>query len=159
VRLGDIVVGTALLGYRHVHRVDGVEVIRRPTTGISVALQNAANELRIRELDQVKPWLDWLDGKDQRLAAVARPPARKDVLYVAGRAVKHPSRQASHHTAGRPKVHYGVIGSADVLLRDEAHRDELVRQHKVIAFEMEGTGIAAGAVQQGVHWFVVRGIV
>jgi hypothetical protein len=51
-----------------------------------------------------------------------------------------------------------MIGSGDVLLRDERRRDELAERHGILAVEMEGSGVAASARLRGVQWFMVRGI-
>jgi hypothetical protein len=55
-------------------------------------------------------------------------------------------------------VHRGAIGSADRLLRNASLRDRLAREFGMIAFEMEGSGIAVGSDLNGLRWYVVRGI-
>jgi nucleoside phosphorylase len=159
VRLGDIVVAQEIVSYGHIRRIDGEEVLRRPIGGISADLTRAVHELRIGDLAGERPWRAWLDGTDERLARFRRPAPDTDVLYVAGRRIAHPDPVASGHEDGWPKVHYGRIGSADVLLRDEAHRDDLVTRHKLLAMEMEGSGIASAAALRNRPWFMVRGIV
>jgi nucleoside phosphorylase len=54
-------------------------------------------------------------------------------------------------------VHVGLIGSADVVVRDDEERGRLADQ-KVLVVEMESAGVAAAARSHGVDWFVVRGI-
>jgi len=159
VRLGDVVVADAIVGYGHVRRVDGVELLRRPQDGISADLTRAMHELRIGELAAERPWRAWLGGADPRLAQFRRPPAGADVLCVAGAPVAHPDPSATGHEPGWPKVHYGPIGSADVLLRDESKRDELAARYNILAVEMEASGIVSAAVLRNRTWFVVRGVV
>lgn len=43
--------------------------------------------------------------------------------------------------AQRPAVHIGAIASGDTVMKSAEDRDSIARQHKVIAFEMEGAGI------------------
>jgi nucleoside phosphorylase len=40
-----------------------------------------------------------------------------------------------------PHVHFGVMASADSVMKSGEHRDQLVETEKVIGFEMEGAGI------------------
>ena len=159
VRLGDIVVADEIISYGHVRRVDGEDTLRRPTGGKSADLTRAANELRIADLTGQRPLLAVLDSTDPRFARFRRPPPASDVLYVNGQRVDHPDRTLTDHEEGSPKVHYGRIGSADILLRDEDRRDELARNHKILAVEMEASGLASAAVLRNRTWFVVRGVV
>ena len=41
-----------------------------------------------------------------------------------------------------PSVHYGLVASADTLLRDGELRDEMHKKHGVLCFEMEAAGLA-----------------
>ncbi|KAK4458194.1 hypothetical protein QBC42DRAFT_277323 [Cladorrhinum samala] len=43
--------------------------------------------------------------------------------------------------AQRPAIHIGAIASGDTVMKSAEDRDSIARQHKVIAFEMEGAGI------------------
>lgn len=158
VRLGDVVVATEIVSYGHVRRIDGTEVLRRPEGGISADLIRAANELRIGDLRGHRPWRAWLSGTDPELAAFHRPPDVTDRLLRGGEVVRQPPPQKSGHEAGWPKIHYGRVGSADVLLRDEGRRDELAARHQLLAVEMESSGIASAAGLHNRGWFVVRGI-
>lgn len=40
-----------------------------------------------------------------------------------------------------PTIHYGVIASADKLMKDASIRDRLARDHDVLCFEMEAAGL------------------
>lgn len=159
VRLGDIVVGEEIISYGHIRRVDGEEVLRRPTGGVSADLVRGDNELRIAGVHRQYPWRQWVGDDNSRSPQFGRPPADSDVLYVDGRPVAHPDPRLSGHEFGWPKVHHGRIGSADVLMRDEVRRDELAVKHKLLAVEMEASGVASAAVLRNRSWFVVRGIV
>lgn len=162
VRLGDVVVATeGIVDFGHVRQVDGAEIVRRQVDGVCVDLLRAVNELRQREIETGAPaWSDRSGTFGARpLPAFERPEAETDRLMVDGRVAEHPHPALSGHQPGRPKVHYGLIGSGDVLLRDERRRDELAALHHILAVEMEGSGIAVSARLRGVQWFMVRGIV
>ncbi|HET8657951.1 MAG TPA: hypothetical protein VFM55_03025 [Micromonosporaceae bacterium] len=161
VRLGDVVVAVdGIIDYGHLRLVDGAAELRRPVDGISVELLRAARELELRAYqDGVAQLSRWLAPADGHLGTTfARPSARTDRLYIDGKFTRHPERAISGHVEGVPKIHYGAIGCADVLLRDEHYRDELASKHRIMAVEMEGSGVAAGAMLHGVGWFMVRGV-
>jgi nucleoside phosphorylase len=74
-------------------------------------------------------------------------------------AVTHPLRPEPAPAGDMPQVHYGTIGSADVLMKSEHRRDDLAAQYSdVFAVEMEGSGIAAATAACGRTWFMVRGV-
>ncbi|KAL2850313.1 hypothetical protein BJY01DRAFT_261588 [Aspergillus pseudoustus] len=39
------------------------------------------------------------------------------------------------------RIHFGTIGTADMVMRSSKHRDELAKKEGIIAFEMEGAGL------------------
>ena len=53
-----------------------------------------------------------------------------------------------------PAIHYGLIASADRLIKDAVLRDALARKHDVLCFEME----AAGLMNSDLRCLVIRGI-
>jgi nucleoside phosphorylase len=40
-----------------------------------------------------------------------------------------------------PKIHFGLVGSGDTVMKSGQHRDQIATQHNLIAFEMEGSGV------------------
>lgn len=160
VRLGDVVVAEGIVDYGHARARPGRSEPRRSTDGISDELQRAAAELRLRAYrEEPQAWSTWLAPADGRpMAVFARPDPTTDRLFVGGRPVPHPETAASGHLDGVPKIHHGVLGSGDVLVGDPRWRDELAARYNILAFEMEGSGVAAGAKRHGLHWFMVRGI-
>lgn len=44
--------------------------------------------------------------------------------------------------ADDPVVHYGIIASADQLMKDAVIRDKISQQHDVMCFEMEAAGLS-----------------
>lgn len=161
VRLGDIVVASyGLVDYDHVQAIDGNMEQRRPFPLPSARLVHCADLLKADELRGHRCWEQWLDqSQHPDLVGYGRPPDTTDVLYdSSGYRLRHPPRNVSGHRRGFPKVHYGLIGSADRSLRDAVMRDELAGKHRVLALEMEGSGIGNATFLNGREWFVVRGI-
>lgn len=161
VRLGDLVIANGIVDYGHIKQSMEGTVQRRPISGISMDLKRVAQRL---EEDQIlgatMNWEELLSPpEDYPMAVFARPPETKDRLRRGRRVIPHPDRTLSGHLDGTPKVHFGSVGSADVLLKSAEVRDRLASQHGVLAFEMETAGVAVGVANRGVNWFVVRGIV
>ncbi|KAL3493511.1 purine and uridine phosphorylase [Aspergillus germanicus] len=40
-----------------------------------------------------------------------------------------------------PKIHFGLVGSGDTVMKSGQHRDHIATQYNLIAFEMEGSGV------------------
>jgi nucleoside phosphorylase len=149
IRLGDVVVATdGVIDYGHVRRVDGVDSLRRQVSGLSTTLLRADRLLQAAEIAGRESWLGALDTA-ARNETFRRPSARTDPRYPAA---------SADDRAGRPRLWRGMIGSADLLLRDAAWRDELAARYGVMAVEMEASGVAATADEHERHWFEVRGI-
>lgn len=49
--------------------------------------------------------------------------------------------RAKRDPSSGSKIHYGLIGSSDQLMKDAMRRDELAREHKILCFEMEAAGL------------------
>ncbi|KAF6228649.1 hypothetical protein HO173_011765 [Letharia columbiana] len=45
------------------------------------------------------------------------------------------------HDLNKPVVHYGLIASADTLMKDAIARDRLIKKHDILCFEMEAAGL------------------
>lgn len=50
-------------------------------------------------------------------------------------------RGLGQNEAQRPEIFIGRIASGDTVMKSGHHRDQIAKQHKIIAFEMEGAGI------------------
>ncbi|GAA2668985.1 hypothetical protein GCM10010437_004680 [Actinoplanes palleronii] len=164
VRLGDIVVATeGLIDYGHVRETDTGAVLRGRQSGGTLAnrLLRAAGQLRLTE-EQTgrRPWEEWLDpDRHEQAGRYPRPPADTDVLRTGDQVIPHPLPPEPAPAPGMPQIHYGAIGSADVLMKSERRRDELAGQHPDLrAVEMEGSGIAASTAANERSWFMVRGV-
>jgi nucleoside phosphorylase len=162
VRLGDIVVSTwGIVDYDHVIDRAPEPVLRQPFPRPSRLLNQSTNWLIKEELRGRRPWEEWISFAEAELPDCVRPPASTDLLHPsdgARRPVPHPPIDESGHRAGRPKVHYGFIGSADRSLRNSRTRDRLAGKHNLRAFEMEGKGVGNAGFANGLEWLVIRGV-
>jgi nucleoside phosphorylase len=154
VRLGDVVVATeGIVDYGHLRVVDGIRQLRRPVGGLSTRLLAADQELQVQEQLETSTWYGEVQAVRDLPPRFRRPPDETDVLTAGRLRVAHPRT-----SPGSPRVHRGLIGSADQLLRDEVVRDQLGAQYGIRAVEMEGSGIAVGAGLHDLSWFVIRGV-
>lgn len=163
VRLGDVVVATGgIVDYGHVRRVEGIDSLRRPVSGISAMLVRADRELQVMALGGNEPWHAHLEAAAIRHDRFRRPPAQADPLHSVWPVVRAdgagPGLTKPQDGVRRPRIWRGALGSSDILVRDAAFRDRLASDHDVIAVEMEGAGIAAVAESNDRHWFEVRGV-
>ncbi|KAI9043960.1 5'-methylthioadenosine/S-adenosylhomocysteine nucleosidase family protein [Aspergillus affinis] len=49
--------------------------------------------------------------------------------------------QASSTSPPKPKIHFGLVGSGDTVMKSGEHRDTTATMHNLVAFEMEASGI------------------
>ncbi|HEX5403540.1 MAG TPA: hypothetical protein VFX16_14710 [Pseudonocardiaceae bacterium] len=160
VRLGDIVVAEGVVDYDHIRVLtDGAE-LRRGFPVPCAMLTRSTTILRSDEMIGHRPWEEWLDISSRPgLHSYGRPTDATDIVYDAsGHKLDHPRRDRTGHRKGYPKVHYGLVGSADRALSDVGVRDQLAAQHSVLALEMEGAGIGGSAFLNDLAWFMVRGV-
>lgn len=164
VRLGDVVVsdrnGVVQYDLGKAQVKDGEpDFIARPAPRPpSAELLEAVRLLRAGELRRERAWLKWLD-RAQVLPNSARPDDKTDVLYDTldqTKPIAHPPDP--QRVPGQPRVFTGIIGSANIVLKDPVKRDALREQHHVKAIEMEGSGVADAAWQLSRGFLVVRGI-
>lgn len=163
VRLGDIVVATwGIVEYDHVDITSHGARLRAGIPQPSPVLVTAAEKLHSLELRNQRPWEKWLQrGGEGELDRFARPSPETDVVLGGDdqdMPIPHPPLDLSGHRPGWPKVHRGLIGSADWSLRNAQVRDILAALHDLRALEMEGKGIARSSFLNGLDWLVVRGV-
>jgi nucleoside phosphorylase len=158
VRLGDIVFSNhaGVIEYDFVKETQAGRQIRSAPQRPSAKLLQAAGQLTARELMRERPWEAILSHAMVKLGdKFGRPPASQDVLYDGGKVVPHPP---DDERGNFPRIHSGVIGTADTLLKSDATRNELRDQFNVRAVEMEASGLQNAAWSHGKDVFVVRGI-
>ena len=154
IRLGDVVVGSAgVLRYN----LDSPKVGQKPPSTLQRATDHCAKSLvRANCLDKLVN--DSLEKYPRMRQKFKRPSPETDILYPAwvnlgshepGHVIQ---RQARHANARHPAVHYGIIASVDVLVKDALMRDELAARHDVLCFDMESAGASS------VEALVIRGI-
>ncbi|KAJ0161222.1 Vegetative incompatibility protein HET-E-1 [Colletotrichum tanaceti] len=75
----------------------------------------------------------------------SRPPASTDRLYRSGFCIPDTHNVVSRHERGEdeddPAVHYGLIASANQVMKNAEIRDRLSREKGVLCFEMEAAGL------------------
>jgi len=181
IRLGDIVVSTPRDGNGGVFQYDFGKTIQDQsfrTTGFlnqpPAILRTAMNGLKAQyesEAHQLKVTIDNILEKNPRLQNKYKcPDLSSDRLYrpeithpvndatscavVCGddlsKLVRRPERSLNKDN---PEIHYGLIASANQLMKDALLRDRLIAEKDVLCFEME----AAGLLNQ-FQCLVIRGI-
>jgi nucleoside phosphorylase len=162
VRLGDIVVSNekGIFEYDDIKLVEGATERRGNREKPSHAMLQAFGLLESAKQLGERPWEQHFDTALTRLTEsehnYARPPDETDILYSGDQAIPHP--QDDRRRKGQPRVHGGGIGSADILLKDSALRDELSRNYGIKAAEMEASGVQGAAWSAGRDILVIRGI-
>ncbi|RYP75133.1 hypothetical protein DL771_002594 [Monosporascus sp. 5C6A] len=169
IRLGDIVVSAPRDGKGGVFQYDFGETIQnqtfRPTGFLDqppMVLRAAVNGLKTKYEEEGHRLEDAINNvlqKNPRLRKkYQRPDPSTDRLYRSG--VVHPQKDSSSCTVfcgddisklilrpGRtedednPTIHYGLIASANQLMKDASVRDKLAAEMDVLCFEMEAAGL------------------
>ena len=158
VRLGDVVVSSEMGVIQYDMKKEtssGIEHNHAPRPPSQAWLQRATGLLS-SETEKAR-----FVAKLGQLATgkFARP--AKDVLNDAAdpTASKPPKRiRNPNRVAKQPMLHQGPVGSANTVLKTAADREELREKLKLLAVEMEASGVAEAAMQNGKGYFVVRGI-
>ncbi|KXH56229.1 hypothetical protein CNYM01_13769 [Colletotrichum nymphaeae SA-01] len=170
VRLGDIVVSSRDGGKGGVFQYDfgkaiqnqdipfeHTDFLNQPPTVLRTAVSALKSRYK-RKGHQLNTAVETALERWPRLRAeYSRPPAESDKLYQSD--AIHPdssdkcsnlcSSDSTHliHRAKRgghdddPAIHYGLIASANQLMKDANIRDKLSEKHGVLCFEMEAAGL------------------
>ncbi|KAK5997703.1 Conidiophore development regulator abaB [Cladobotryum mycophilum] len=170
IRLGDVVVSqptgdkSGVLqydlgkeeedGYKLTGMLDAPP--RRVNTAISM-LQSDPKHLQGG--DPLGPYLRIL----ARLPGYDYPGQEHDVLSQTACAACTPEQaspescshiwQRATRTTSAPKIHYGLVGSGNSVMKDAVRRDELAAKHNMLCFEMEAAGVI-----NTLSCLVIRGI-
>jgi nucleoside phosphorylase len=160
VWLGDIVISESVVQYDHVKREDAGRMTCRGTKLTSPSpelLACARNLIAEMEIPGRNPW-SWekeIVTASQDAPRLARPEPATDPNM----ALRTYSIPGVHRVArDRPRVQIGTIASANTLLKDERYRDALAKEHRALAYEMEGAGLAISAPIFDAQYLIVRGI-
>ncbi|EXA32213.1 hypothetical protein FOVG_16584 [Fusarium oxysporum f. sp. pisi HDV247] len=180
IRLGDIVVSSRDGGKGGVFQYDFGKTIQNQSfqeTGFldqpPTVLRTAVNALKGRydlKGHRLNDNVDMALKNIKKRKKYSRPPVSSDRLYRSD--ITHPSNSSegcsvvcgddSAHILTRaerdeeddnPAIHYGLIASANQLMRDALVRDKLAAEKGVLCFEMEAAGLMS-------HFpcLVIRGI-
>lgn len=170
IRLGDIVVSAPRDGKGGVYQYDFGKAIQdqsfQPTGFLNqppTALRTAISGLKAEheaEGHHLNETIDSVLEKKPRLKRrYMRPDLDSDKLYLSG--VLHPAkdeadcaevcgddsskfvpqRKARTQDDDNPAVHYGIIASANQLMKDALLRDKFAKENGVLCFEMEAAGL------------------
>jgi len=157
VRLGDVVVSDkrGVVEYDQIKDSSGRLEYRNADPKPSAELIRAASMVRDThyEWHLLIPLADF--GGKKRL----RPSDGTDLLYVdrkGTRTIEHPRQH--QRVVDRPLLHFGNIGSANILLKNTKRRELLRLKFALKAVEMEGSGVAKAAWSMGRGYLIVRGI-
>ena len=167
IRLGDVVVGTpsgctgGVVHYEsgktlqngHLERTGSLDA---PPMPLLSAIQKLST-LHKRKGHQIAQVIDAALTHNKRLRKVyAKPNIISDVLFESSFVHANSSSSCSeicfehHRTLDRPArledmddpvIHYGLIASADRLMKDAQIRDDLAAKEGVLCFEMEAAGL------------------
>ncbi len=125
----------------------------------SARLQQAVRLLEARRIRGEQPWEQYIT-RATALENAVRPPKTKDILYDShdpSKIIPHP--KDATRVSRQPKLHYGLIGSSNMLLKEPKLRDRLRDEYNVRAIEMEGSGIATATWMSGnTGYLLIRGI-
>ncbi|OWT42618.1 NACHT and ankyrin domain protein [Pochonia chlamydosporia 170] len=181
IRLGDVVVSLPSNGRGGVFQYDFGKTIQNQafrTTGFlnqpPRILRSAVNGLKAQYKIRGHKFRDTIEDVFKRIPRLKseykRPDPTSDRLYKSD--FLHPadngasctdtcgadprtlvSRLERKEDEDNPVVHYGLIASADTLMKDAKLRDRLVREKDVLCFEMEAAGL-----MNNFPCLVIRGI-
>ncbi|KAJ9262247.1 hypothetical protein DTO195F2_3634 [Paecilomyces variotii] len=171
IRLGDIVVGTAVLQYtsgkRTHYGLENLYPVRYMDSNLlghtqiidalifedKLNLQKAAEEMIKRTLGKAKfqrpdPESDRLYRSDYIHAG-----EECDCLNIHSKCQSHAVDREPRPENELVQVHVGKIGSADQVMKDASTRDQLAHAHDIVCFEME-----SAALVDNLRCITIRGI-
>lgn len=165
VRLGDLVVSDVpIIQYDHIKAEVSANTYRQIPNNVSPSLRGCIGEILLDEKLSNFDFASYCDDHDN----FPKRPKTDDIYdyeiddYGNVRhldvLVSHPKKQPNRQK-GRPLIHLGKIGSANILLKNPNIRDELRKKDQIRAIEMEGAGVSDAAWNFGANYLVVRGIV
>ncbi|RBR05264.1 hypothetical protein FVER53590_29067 [Fusarium verticillioides] len=180
IRLGDVVLGTAVLPYKTGKQLEKSFKITGKTRQPPVELLSVVTQLR-HKLDHGLSLEQSMEEVLQRRLISQHDPGRKyrrpaidhlwrsDYIHQDGECAclhKPPNDTSRSIQREQPstgqliQTHCGIIGSADQVMKNAKKRDEIGRKEDVICFEMEATAVMeAAAGNQALNRCIsIRGI-
>ncbi|KAJ4316002.1 hypothetical protein N0V84_008066 [Fusarium piperis] len=162
IRLGDVVVSLPTARFPGVIQYDRGKEIENSTFELTGALQPPPRQLMtaISSLrsnpdlpsDPLQPFLNDVVNRvpDSWKLKYMHPGREHDRLFslVCSTCQTGHCADMNNHIQRRqvrptdhPEIHYGLIASANRVLKDAAVRDRLAREHGILCFEMEAAGV------------------
>lgn len=182
IRLGDIVVSTpfnkegGVLQYTFGKANQGRKFeitghLNQPPVVLRTAVSGLEAQYELRGHQFEETINDILENNPRLKNKYKRPDPNTDRLYLS--AVKHPAKVSKANcdeTCGSdvsklvprdprdpneniPAIYYGIIASADIMMKDALLRDKIAEEHDVLCFEMEAAGL-----MNSFPCLVIRGI-
>lgn len=163
VRLGDVVVGDQVIQYDFGKTVDRGQFIHtsipcRPPQNVMTAVSKLRAHHE-QHSSQISTFLADMLSQNPKMTSYAYPSELEDLLFDSG--YDHPQSMEDcshcdrskllttrhHRSSNSPKIHYGLIGSGNQVMkhgltRDKVARDQTSHGPGVICFEMEAAGLS-----------------
>ncbi|MCE3269030.1 MAG: phosphorylase [Burkholderiales bacterium] len=160
VRLGDVVVSgrEGVIQFDLGKYKDGqFERIQSPRPPSSTWLLACEADTTLIKNTQKKYW-QYIDElcKSMHVNRPAKGPLREEPWLEGEKSLSHPKDPS--RTSKRPKLFIGAIGSSNSVIKDKKYRDKLKNEYKVMAVEMEGSGIADATWKAEKGYLIIRGI-
>jgi nucleoside phosphorylase len=179
IRLGDVVVSSptgrssgAVMNYDAGKVIQDEKFLHTsslngPPTALLTALQRLKTD-HIFKGHRIKDAVHEMHQRNPRLKnECKRPKANEDRLYAAEYVHSNTNqpcdkvcddahlitRKPRDEDEDDPAIHYGLIASADKLMKDARFRDSLANEHDILCFEMEAAGL-----MDNFPCLVIRGI-
>lgn len=151
VRLGDVVVSSGAGVAQFDFGADKGEVFEYRATPPppSARLLQAVNLLESELVLQPDLWRVSLAGFLSQ-AGVQRP--RREPPHI----FRNP--KDARRTLGVPRLFRGIIGASNTLMKNPVRRDQIAKEHNLLALEMEGSGVADATWDAGLGYLLVRGV-
>ncbi|KAL3459648.1 ankyrin repeat-containing domain protein [Aspergillus heterothallicus] len=159
IRLGDVVVSSSLFQYDAGKAIQGQEfeftklmdqpptVLRTAVSGLAAQYKRFGHSLHstIDEVLQKYPRMKREFGRPNRATDVLYKPGISHALHCGSSCNPHPSALVSRSDRSLrdddPVIHYGLIASANTLMKDASLRDTLSTGRNILCFEMEAVGL------------------
>jgi nucleoside phosphorylase len=178
IRLGDVVVSSPCGGYGGIFQYDYGKAMQgksfeeiahhnQPPQFLQTAYNNLIAQYKLKG-HQLQEAINIALKKNPNLKEYQRPDPGSDRLYQAE--FVHPKDKDNESCAEAcdlsklklrpertgvqdPAIHYGLIASANQVMKDALIRDKLAEEKNVLCFEMEAAGL-----MNNIHCLVIRGI-
>ncbi|TDZ21498.1 hypothetical protein Cob_v005466 [Colletotrichum orbiculare MAFF 240422] len=148
IRLGDVVVGSPRDGHGGVLQYDYGKSIQdqefrmmgflnQPPTVLRAAVSGLKADYEINGHDIENTITTALAKKPRIRNKYGRPPSDEDRLFKSQ--VVFDAKRTDEDD--NPAIHYGIIASANTLMKDATIRDKLAAEKGVLCFEMEAAGL------------------